>query len=177
MEASPNMAPGVQCTFAKEGALIPDQGKSLRYNEGFSNGFTGVPFTGHHTQNYTYGYRNGTQTYWQIKGAIIPGYTGKPMIPLMYLPPGVNKSDYVSWYQQAKHFHIDDHFTINIPSHSDDGFLQYFIGIQDGMLAYDQDDARENGNTSPPLGHSHQSQYVLGFNSGWDIEHEAREAD
>jgi hypothetical protein len=53
----------------------------------------------------------------------------------------------------------------------------YIIGIQDGMLVYDQDNNRENGSTNPPLGHSYQHEYSAGFNDGWDIEHEAEEAD
>lgn len=158
-------------------ALIPDQHESQAYNHGFSDSFIGKPLVGHHTQNYIYGYRNGTQAYWDIRGAIVPGYKDQSSLPFSVLPPSVNRSDYLSWYQQAKHFHDDDKFTISIPSHSSDNYLQYFIGIQDGMLAYDQDDARENGNTNPPLGHSHQSEYSAGFYDGWSIEHQAREAD
>jgi hypothetical protein len=159
------------------GGMIPDQDKSLAYNHGFSDGFVGKRDTGHHTQNYTDGYRNGTSAYWNIRGAIIPGYLSKPSLPLSSLPSVVNRSDYLSWYQQAKHFHVDDKFNIRIPSHSNDNYLMYIIGIQDGMLVYDQDNNRENGNTNPPLGHPHQQEYGVGFNDGWDIEHEAEEAD
>jgi hypothetical protein len=158
-------------------ALIPSQSKSLAYNQGFSDAFIGIRVPGPHTSNYTKGYRDGTSTYWDIKGAIIPAYLGKPSLPLLSLPPAANRSDYLSWYQQARHFHIDDKFNISFPSHTDDNYLQYFIGVQDGMLVYDQDNNRENGNTNPPLGHLYQHEYNAGFNDGWNIEHEAEEAD
>ncbi|MGC2574222.1 MAG: hypothetical protein WA364_22130 [Candidatus Nitrosopolaris sp.] len=63
-------------------ALIPNQDQSLPYNLGFSDGFIGKPLlVGSHPQNYTYGYRNGTQAYWNIKGAIIPGIPGSQHYP------------------------------------------------------------------------------------------------
>ena len=85
--------------------------------------------------------------------------------------------DYVGWYQQAKHFHRDDGFKINFPSHSNDNYLMYIIGIQDGMGAYSQDNNRENGDTNAPVGHLDQKEYALGFNDGYSIEHQAEEAD
>jgi hypothetical protein len=160
--------------------LIPSQEESLSYDIGFSDGFIGknrnVPGPPY-TQNYTRGYEAGSVAYQEIKGAIIPGYTGKPMIRPSHLLDKNETSDYLNWYQQAKHLHIDDKFTISIPSHTDDNYLAYYEGIQDGMLVYDQDNNRENGNTNPPLGHSYQHEYNAGFNDGWNIEHEAEDAD
>jgi hypothetical protein len=37
--------------------------ESDRYKSGFSQGFLGQPFLGHHTQDYIYGFLNGTTTY------------------------------------------------------------------------------------------------------------------
>lgn len=163
--------------FLKVGALIPDQDKSQAYNSGFSSGFIGKPLVGHHTQNYTHGYEEGSIMYQKIKGAIIPGYLNQPM----ERPPSSfdknETSDYLGWYQQAKHFHIDDKFTISILSHTDDNYFAYYEGIQDGMLVYDQDNNRENGNSPCPLGHLHEKEYCLGFNDGGNIEHQAEDAD
>ena len=153
------------------------QGKSLAYNLGFSDGFIREKVPGPHTSNYTKGYEQGLASYQEIKGAIIPGYLNRPMIPA---PSFFNKNEtehYVGWYQQARHFHDDDKFTISIPSHSNDNYLMYIIGIQDGMGAYDADDARGNGNINPPLGHPYQSEYNAGFNDGYSIEHQAEDAD
>lgn len=158
-------------------ALIPDQQKSRAYNQGFSDGFIGIKVPGPHTQQYMVGYKNGIGWYWDIRGAIIPGYIGKPPLPLVSLPPDVNRSYYLSWYDQAKHFHIDDGENISIPSHTDDDDFAYYEGIQDGMLVYDQDHNRGNGDTNASLGHSNQAEYTAGFNSGYDIEYDAEEAD
>lgn len=159
------------------GALIPNQDESLPYNLGFSDGFIGVRVPGPHTSNYTKGYEGGSLTYQEIKGAIIPGYMSQPMEPPS---PSLDKNettDYVSWYQQAKHFHIDDKFTISIPYHTDDNYFAYYEGVQDGMLVYDQDNNRENGNSPCPLGHANETEYCAGFLDGGNIEHQAEDAD
>ncbi|MGC2574223.1 MAG: hypothetical protein WA364_22135 [Candidatus Nitrosopolaris sp.] len=113
----------------------------------------------------------------EYQGSHYTRYTGKPALPLISLPPDVNKSNYLGWYQQAKHFHIDDKFTISIPVHIDDNYFAYYEGIQDGMLVYDQDNNRENGNSPCPLGHLYEREYCLGFNDGGNIEHQAEDAD
>jgi hypothetical protein len=95
----------------------------------------------------------------------------------MSLPPAVNKSDYLSWYQQAKHFHIVDNFDISIPSHTDDNYFAYYEGVQDGMLVYDQDNNRENGNSPCPLGHANEKEYCAGFLDGGNIQHQGEDAD
>jgi hypothetical protein len=158
-------------------ALIPSQEEPLPYNQGFSSGFIGKPLVGHHTQNYTEGYEAGSLMYQEIRGAIIPGYLDEPMIK----PPSSfdknETSDYLGWYHQARHFHIDDKFTISISSHTDDNYFAYYEGIQDGMLVYSQDNNRENGDSPCPLGHLHEKEYCLGFLDGGNIEHQAEDAD
>jgi len=55
--------------------LIPFSDKTASCNAGFSQGFTGVPLKGHHTQEFIYGYKNGTSTY-----GIIVGQYGVSMV-------------------------------------------------------------------------------------------------
>lgn len=172
-------------------SLIPSQDESLAYNLGFSDGFTftreKVPSpqaqaqANHYktgdVQNYTRGYEKGSLMYQEIRGAIMPGYLNQSM---QRPPASLDKNDtadYISWYQQAKHFHVDDDFNITIPSHSNDNYFMYIIGIQDGMLVYDQDNKRENGDSPCPLGHANEKEYCTGFLDGGNIEHQAEDAD
>jgi hypothetical protein len=41
--------------------LAPDPDQSAAYNAGFSQGYMGIPFQGHHTEQFILGYINGSQ--------------------------------------------------------------------------------------------------------------------
>ena len=55
--------------------LVPFGDKSAAYNAGFSQGFLGTPFKGHHTQDFIYGYKNGTRSYQFNLGSVM-AYNG-----------------------------------------------------------------------------------------------------
>lgn len=119
----------------RDGVLIPSQDNSLPYNQGYSEGFIGVFVPGPHTQEYLCGRGNGTEMY-----QIITGYGGQPS------PPGKHTSDYIPRYKQAKHFHTGMPRTIKLPVHTEDKYLHYYIGFQDGMVTYDLD--RDNSDNT-----------------------------
>ena len=68
-------------------------GKSERYNQGFSQGYRGFPLKGHHTNDFILGYLNGSSSY-QINRGEAEAYNN--------LPATSKNPDYLSGYQQGK---------------------------------------------------------------------------
>ena len=116
-----------------ENELAPDPNKSWRYNGGFSQGYIGLPLKGHHTQEYLLGYRNGTALYWFNRGDT-EGYYN--------LHPTSKNPDYLQGWQQGNATRADVRFDKNFepfPTHTDDNYKNYYIGVHDGAVAADND--------------------------------------
>jgi len=144
----------------------PIPGKSAAYNVGFSQGYTGVPLKGHHTQQFLAGYINGTASFQQNKG-FSEGYSKVPM--------SSHTKDYIDAYNFGVKNRVTDlepSTSGQLPAHTNDHYMHYYIGIHDGGVTADQDSDKTNKlGDSCPSGHTQE--YCTGYKQGYDYEDDA----
>jgi len=143
----------------------PDQ--SAAFSEGFSQGYLGVPFKGHHTEQFTLGYVNGSQ---EIRNnrAEVAGISGLP-----FLFQNDDKAKTV--YDEAKDTRLFVQCGANdpigtLPVQTDDNYRSFWIGYEDGALLRDNSDPSENFPTFGDCPSGQTAEFCTGWKFGWNFE-------
>jgi hypothetical protein len=118
---------------------------------------------GQHTQDYLYGHRNGTSSFQWNKG-FSEGYSRVPL--------SSHTSDYLDGYKfgvRDRTVYLEPSVPSQLPAHTKDNYTHYYIGIHDGGVAADNDNANGSvGYHGCPAGHTQE--YCVGYEQGYNYE-------
>ena len=151
--------------------LAPLQGYSDQYNHGFSDGYLSIKSPGLHTQEYLTGYKNGTSSFQWNKG-YSQGFT--------HLPMSEKTSDYLDGYGTGRNYSIADPHPGNgnvsgaLPAHTNDNYMDYYIGVHNGAVAADNDNKQHGPGSlvyrGCPVVLTGHEEYCVGYKSGYSYE-------
>jgi hypothetical protein len=149
-------------------SLVSFKDKSMPYNAGFAQGYLGLALEGSHTQQFLSGYKNGTNERVFNHGEV-QGYYA--------IQPTSNNPDYLQGWQQGNgtrhNFGFDKNF-ISLSQATEDNYLHFFIGYQDGKTSVDN--APDNQLTAKcPIGSEREycAGYIGGVNEESHVFHDA----
>jgi hypothetical protein len=131
---------------------------------GFWEGYQGIPIKGYHTHDFVIGYKNGTASYWSNRGKVEAENV---------MSPTSTNLDYIQGYQQGKTTLAHGGFIQHtLPLHTNDNYMEFYIGYRDGMTAQDGDynagyNQRHYECTSGP---NHTREYCNGYYNGYEEE-------
>jgi tetratricopeptide (TPR) repeat protein len=133
---------------------------STPFKAGFWQGYKGIPIKkGHHTPDFIAGYNNGTTSYWSNRGKV-EAENG--------MSPTSNNPDYLDGYKKqgktAGHQYI-------LPLHTNDNYLNFYIGYQDSATAQEEDyNAGYSQRHFECATGQHGQEYCTGYYRGYQDE-------